>query len=105
MPGLTPFIGKEVNLYGPESADHDGFIEAGTLLAAEDGFLLLAQGESRTPNVAVSLSHVMVIAIRDEEPQLRPIPGGKVHRFRREPGPHADRHGDDSPSGPSNDED
>jgi len=85
---LQQFVGKEVNVYGLESSEHDGFIEAGTLLGVEDGFLLLAQGEARAPNVAVNLAHVLVVAMRDEEPQLKPIPGGKVHRIRRESGPH-----------------
>ncbi len=81
---LERFIGQEINVFGPRSCEeHDNCLGGGFLLSIEDGFMLLSERQNEPPDLAVSLSEVVVIAVIKDRPELTAVDGGKVHRFRR----------------------
>lgn len=88
---LERFIGQEINIFGPRSCEeHENCLGGGFLLSIEDGFLLLAERAGESPDLAVSLNDVVVIAVIKDRPELTAVDGGKVHRFRRPDNPHDD---------------
>jgi hypothetical protein len=81
---LERFIGQEINVFGPRSCEeHDNCLGGGFLVGIEDGFLLLSERAQETPDLAVALGEVVVIAVVKDRPELTAVDGGKVHRFRR----------------------
>ena len=79
---LDLFIGKLVNVFGPPDHEDDGFLGGGYVTDVVDGFVFVADAPGETPVMAFALSHIAVIAVTGEVPDLKPIPGGKVHRLR-----------------------
>lgn len=80
---LDLFIGKLVNVFGPPDHEDDGFLGGGYVTDVVDGFVFVAELRPRAdPAMAFALSHIAVIAVTDEVPDSKPIPGGKVHRLR-----------------------
>ncbi len=82
MSRLELFIGKLVNVFGPPDHEDDGFLGGGYVTDVVDGFVFVADAPGESPVMAFALSHIAVIAVTDEVPDLKPIPGGKVHRLR-----------------------
>lgn len=81
---LTRFVGQEINVFGPRSCEeHENCLGAGYLLGIEDGFLLLSERPDDTPDLAVSLQEVTVLAVVKDRPELTTMDGGKVYRLRR----------------------
>jgi hypothetical protein len=81
---LERFIGQEINVFGPRSCEeHDNCLGGGFLVGIEDGFLLLSERAQESPDLAVTLAEVVVIAVVKDRPELTAVDGGKVHRFRR----------------------
>jgi hypothetical protein len=82
MDTLKVFLGKNVNVFGAPRADGDDFLDCGYVTDIENGFLFLSDEESGQPKIAINLRQVTVIAIADPNPDLKPLPGGKIHRFK-----------------------
>ena len=93
---LERFIGQEINVFGPRASDeHDNCLGGGFLVSIEDGFMLLSERQGETPDLAVALAEVVVIAVVKDRPELTAVDGGKVHRFRRpDPLPQGDSSGE-----------
>ena len=57
--------------------------------------MLLSERQGETPDLAVALDEVVVIAVVKDRPELTAVDGGKVHRFRRpDPPPQSDASSD-----------
>ncbi|HRI52622.1 MAG TPA: hypothetical protein PLW65_20805 [Pseudomonadota bacterium] len=93
---LERFIGQEINVFGPRASDeHDNCLGGGFLVSIEDGFMLLSERQGETPDLAVTLNEVVVIAVVKDRPELTAVDGGKVHRFRRpDPPPTSETSGE-----------
>ena len=82
MDALKVFLNKNVNVFGPPRVDGDDFLDCGFVTDIENGFLLLSDEEKGQPKIAINLSQVTVIAVADPNPELKPLQGGKIHRFK-----------------------
>ena len=98
---LERFIGQEINVFGPRASDeHDNCLGGGFLVSIEDGFMLLSERQGETPDLAVTLNEVVVIAVVKDRPELTAVDGGKVHRFRRpDPPPPSETSGEGTGAG------
>ena len=82
MSALKVFIGKLVNVFGPPDHEDDGFLGGGYVTDVADGFIFVADAPGEVPVMAFALQHIAVVAVTDEVPELKPLPGGKIHRLR-----------------------
>ncbi len=81
---LTFLVGKEVDIFNPNDTEEvDGLMASGRILGIEDGWLILANPKSGDPDFAVHLQYVGMIAVREVQPMMEALPGGKLHRLHR----------------------
>jgi hypothetical protein len=86
MTALQFLVGKEVDIFNPNDTEEvDGLMASGKILGITDGWLILANPKSGEPDFAINLAHVGMIAVRELQPLMEALPGGKLHRLHRPP--------------------
>jgi hypothetical protein len=86
MKALAFLVGKEVDIFNPNDTEEvDGLMASGKIVGVQEGWLVLANPKTGEPDFAVNLAHVGMIAVRELQPLMEALPGGKLHRLHRTP--------------------